>query len=32
MVNGIPDKWLSYIIKPNDVISVDGKIYEKNLP
>lgn len=28
MVNGIPDKWLSYIIKPNDVISVDGKIYE----
>ena len=28
MVNCIPDKWLSYIIKPNDVISVDGKIYE----
>lgn len=28
MVNGIPDKWLSYIIKPNDIITVDGKQYE----
>lgn len=28
MVNGIPDKWLSYILKPNDIISVDGKVYD----
>lgn len=28
MVNGIPDKWLSYIIKPNDIITVDGIQYE----
>ncbi len=27
-VNGIPDKWLSYILKPNDIISVDGKVYD----
>lgn len=27
-VNGIPNKWLSYIIKPLDVIEVDGKVYE----
>lgn len=28
MVNGIPDKWLSYILKPNDVITVDGIVYD----
>lgn len=27
-VNGIPNKWLSYIIKPLDIIEVDGKVYE----
>lgn len=27
-VNGISNKWLSYILKPNDVVEVDGKIYE----
>lgn len=27
-VNGIPNKWLSYILKPNDVIEVDGKVCE----
>lgn len=27
-VNGIPNKWLSYILKPNDVIEVDGKEVE----
>lgn len=25
-VNGIPNKWLSYILKPDDVVEVDGKI------
>lgn len=25
-VNGIPNKWLSYILKPNDVIEVDGDV------
>lgn len=27
-VNGIPNKWLSYILKPNDIIEVDGKQVE----
>ena len=27
-VNGIPNKWLSYILKPNDVIEVDGEEVE----
>ena len=27
-VNGIPNKWLSYILKPNDVIEVDGEVVE----
>ncbi len=27
-VNGIPGKWLSYILKPNDIVEVDGQVVE----
>lgn len=27
-INGIRDKWLSYILKPDDVVEVDGEVVE----